>query len=143
MRSRAASMSWNVITRCPIYRARNSGNVFTSITKNRRATRPTCGPRPLDAKRVCLQSVRRARRGERLRFVERFAHFGSELLGIERFRQEKHAGISAIARLERFLEVPGNENHLYVRAGRAQPIGEAGAAHLLHVEVVELGVSFS
>src|SRR6266702_2528601 len=135
MRSRAASMSLNVITRFSIYRARNSGNVFTSITKNRRTTRSTCSRRPLNAKRVCLQSVRRACRGERLQVVERFAHFGSELLGIERFRQEKHAGISAIIRMERFLEVPRNENHLYVRAGRAQPIGKAAAAHLWHDHV--------
>ncbi len=29
--------------------------------------------------------------------VERVAHFDGELLGIERFRQEKHAGIKSIA----------------------------------------------
>jgi len=75
--------------------------------------------------------------------IERFAHFGSELLGIERFRQEKHAGISAIARMERFLEVPGNENHSYVRAGRSQPIGEAAAAHLRHDHVGKQEMNFS
>src|SRR5438270_494424 len=37
--------------------------------------------------------------------------------------------------MERFLEVPGNEDHLYVRASRSQPIGEAAAAHLRHDHV--------
>src|SRR5437879_10476165 len=118
--------------------------MFSRRSKNRRAARSAYSRRPLgDATRVCLQSVRRARRGEHLQFVERFAHFGSELFGIERFRQEKHAGISPIPRMERFLEVSGNENHLYMWAGRSQPISEAAAAHLRHDHVGEQEMNFS
>src|SRR5450759_3916637 len=60
MRSRAASMSLNVITRFSLYRARNSGNVFTSIRKESSRGKiglesSPCGLR----QRVCLQSVGR------------------------------------------------------------------------------------
>src|SRR3954468_56233 len=69
--------------------------------------------------------------------VERLTNFGGQLLLVERFREEEHFLVAAIAGLQRFLEVTGNENDFRAGTRFVHPIGETTAAHLRHDDVGE------
>src|ERR1700681_4054682 len=103
MRSRAASMSLNEITPAQCSRKIDNRQDRQSVAARRGerdANGLTCG---------CASGRWRLQ----LR-IEDFAHFGGELLGIERLGQKKHSVIAPIARMERFFEIPGDKNNFRV-----------------------------
>src|SRR6266403_3639364 len=69
--------------------------------------------------------------------VECFADFGGELLDVERFGKKKHSRFAAIARLERFLQVSGDEQNFDVRLSNLERIGKTAATDLWHDDVSE------
>src|ERR1700741_4110605 len=69
--------------------------------------------------------------------VERFPNFDGELLGVERFWQEKHSRFATIVRLKRFLEIAGDEEDLDIWMNGAKSVGKATTAKLWHHHVGE------
>src|SRR6266478_394340 len=122
MRSRAASISWNVITLFQYTAAEGAAMV------SRESGSSTA---------IASGGSTIVRSTTLLRGVERFANFGRKLLGVERFRQKEHVGIESIAGMQRFFQVAGNENDFRVRASLMQPFGKMPAAHLRHHHVGE------
>src|SRR5438105_14693957 len=116
MRSRAASISLNVIMPCQ------------------------CG---WDMNNRQDRHRSRQARGRRRLTVERLPDFGGQLLGIEWLWQEKHFRFAAVARLERFFEIPRDEENFNVGMNRTEGIGKAAPAHLRHHQIGKKEVDFS
>src|SRR5204862_7364870 len=68
---------------------------------------------------------------------EGFANFGGELFGIERFGQEKHSRRAAVARGKRFFKISGDEKNFDVRVCGAERIGKLASAGLRHDQIGE------
>jgi hypothetical protein len=65
-----------------------------------------------------------------------------ELFRIERLGHKEGPLIQAVAGMEGFFQVTGNENNFRIRAGLAQPIGEMPSTHLRHDHIGQEKIDF-
>ena len=75
--------------------------------------------------------------------VQRFANFGRQLLAVEWLRQEKHTGLTTIARLERLFEISRDEENSDVWVGGAKCVGKTASTDLGHHHVGEKQIDFT
>src|SRR5205807_604831 len=133
MRSRAASISLNVIKRsqsCARFRLRQA------TADRRQSTTSTALARLIDIEAAETAVTTGSR-------IESLAYFDRQLLGIEWLWQEKHSRLASIARLKRFFEIAGDKKNFDVGLSGAKRIGETAAAHLRHYQVGEKEINFS